>query len=161
MAHRVGPIDPGDEAEVALVAERMGDTLAEVLGEDRGRAMYSPEWLEDRVRFHLDPARCIGEVFVARSEDGRIDGHTIVRVEDEPTGPVGLFSTTYVAAEARAQGVANLLLDAGEAWMREQAMTLAATWTHPENAGLIGLYTARGYTSTPVSEDFVRLTRPL
>ncbi len=128
-----------------LVAKRMGITLVEVLGEKTGREIYSPQWLLERVKWHLDPTCCDGAIFVAAKQDLLV-GHTIVRVDaDESNEPLGLFSTTYVIPEARRDGVADALLLRGEAWLRTQGMTTMATHTSTENTALIRLYEKHGY----------------
>jgi GNAT superfamily N-acetyltransferase len=161
-AVHVRPLDPQSTSEVELVARRMRDTLEEVLDPETGRNMYTMEWLVQRVLWHLDPVNCRGAVFVAEDHDGRVAGHTIVRVEHEEGGPtLGLFSTTYVAPEFRRRGIADRLLDRGEAWMIEQGMTLAATYTDRNNRKLIRLYERRGYKKMDMPGDFVRLSRPL
>lgn len=159
-AIRVRPIDPLALEEVELVAARMGETLVEVLGEDVGGSMYTPEWLVARVRFHLDPTACLGEVFLAVTGESII-GHTIVRQEPSEGDFAGLFSTTYVTPDARRDGAARLLLDAGEDWMRAHGLTSSVTYTDPENAKLIELFTSRGYALVHVSHDFVQLSRRL
>ncbi len=162
----IRPVDTSTDDEVVRVATRMRATLMEVLGAERGEAMYELDWLVDRVRFHLDPARCTGAVFVADA-DGEVVGHTIVRVEDEEAAgvdggtTVGLFSTTYVAPEGRRRGVADLLLGRGEAWMRDHGLDTAVTYTDPDNEPLIALYRERGYDLAPAGEDFVRLSHSL
>src|SRR5205823_1480125 len=104
-------------------------------------SMYTIEWLRDRVRFHLDPAQSVGEVFVAEDRARTIVGHTIVRVEHEEGGRcIGLFSTTYVDPAHRRARVASLLLERGEAWMRERGLRAAATYTDESNARLIHLF---------------------
>lgn len=154
-------IDPGSAGEIALVAERMRATLVEVLGEERAVAMYSIDWLVDRVRHHLDPARSTGAVFVACAER-EIVGHSIVRVENDGGGAsYGLFSTTYVAPEHRRSGVATALLERGEQWMRERALPLAATATSQANAKLIGLYEKHGYTIVLRAGEMLRLEKRL
>ena len=77
----IRPIDPQSAREIELVASRMRATLMEVLDPARGEAMYTIEWLDDRVRQHLD-GRHVGAVFVAE-DDGEIVGHTIVRIEHD------------------------------------------------------------------------------
>ena len=156
----VRPIDPGSTGEIALVASRMRATLVEVLGAERGGAMYDLDWLKRRVRWHLDPASCEGQVFVAEAASGTIVGHTIVRVEEERDQAFGLFSTTYVMPEARRVGAAKRLLERGELWMRRRGLAAAETWTDPENEKLIRLFEGRGYTLTPAGE-MVRLRRAL
>lgn len=144
---------------MAIVAARMRATLVEVLGEARGAAMYDLPWLEDRVRFHLDPTRSTGAVFVAEDATETL-GHTIVRLERDAEGVFGLFSTTYVAPPARRRGVAAALLDAGEAWLASHAVRGTATWTAHDNAPLIALFTRRGYVIAERADEMVRLFRP-
>lgn len=162
----IRPVDTATDDEVVFVATRMRATLMEVLGAEQGAAMYELDWLVDRVRFHLDPERCTGAVFVADA-DGEVVGHTIVRVEEDPEDPdvdatsVGLFSTTYVAPAGRRRGVADLLLGRGEDWMRAQGQAVAITYTDPDNEPLIALYRERGYDLAAAGDDFVRLSRPL
>ncbi len=164
MTIEVRPIDPSDDRAITLVATRMRQTLVEVLGEEEGGQMYTMDWLVDRVRFHLDPEQCTGEVFLAVDDeagDGEpIVGHTIVRIHN-PEMAHGIFSTTYVTPEARRGGVANLLLDQGEQWMRKHDLAQAMTHTDPHNHKLIELYTTRGYDLRRISDEFVRLTRDL
>jgi GNAT superfamily N-acetyltransferase len=163
MIHqKIRTIRAAETDTIALVAARMRLTLMDVVGEEEGAAMYSLEWLVDRVHFHLDPARSTGAVFVAEDDVGAILGHTIVRVEAEETGgQVGLFSTTYVDPASRRLGVAEQLLEAGEEWMRGQGLSAAMTHTSAKNEKLIRLYQKRGYRIVAESPPFVRLWRPL
>jgi GNAT superfamily N-acetyltransferase len=154
-------LDGSDDADIALVARRMRETLVEVLGATRGEAMYDLAWLEQRVRWHLDPTEVAGAVFVADDASGQLLGHTIVRVEAEDDGDVGLFSTTYVDPGHRNRAVAERLLDVGESWMRTYGMTVASTYTDPHNTKLITLFRKRGYRPEPVNDEFVRLSREL
>ena len=61
--HEVRPLDRDESAEIVAVADGMRATLVEVLGLARGVALYDHDWLVARVRWHLDPERCDGEVF--------------------------------------------------------------------------------------------------
>jgi GNAT superfamily N-acetyltransferase len=155
---RIRPLDPASDEEIALVADRMRRTLVEVLGEARGTAMYTTDWLRARVRFHLVPDR---EVLLAEDGDGVVIGHTIVRVEPDEGPATGLFSTTFVAPEARRAGVASALLAAGEGWMRDRAMASAVTWTGDANTKLLRLYERHGYAVTARTDEMVRLSRAL
>lgn len=156
----VQPLDPVDDAGIALVAQRMRATLEEVLGAERGHAMYSLDWLQQRVRWHLDPEHCTGAVFLATDTAGVVVGHTIVRVETALSS-TGLFSSTYVVPAARRGGVAALLLDRGERWMRDHRLTRAATNTAATNGPLISLYQDRGYRIVLAEGEMVRLSRTL
>ena len=158
----IRPLDPTRDDEVELVATRMRATLVEVVDSVEGQTMYTMKWLRQRVRWHLDPEACEGEVFVAEGDGGAIVGHTIVRVETaEGGGRFGLFSTFYVAPEARHQGLGSALLARGEAWMRERGLIEAATFTAVTNAPLIALCEGHGYALAPAHPEMVRLSRAL
>ncbi len=164
---RIRPLST--DAERALVARRMRLTLVEVLGEARGTAMYSLEWLEGRVDEHLhrdDAAVLLAESGAAVSQesneaDDGIAGHTILRVESDGDGRFGLFSTTFVAPDARRQGIGRALLQAGEDWMRARSLPRAATMTAADNHRLIAMYTGCGYRIVARSGEMVRLERRL
>lgn len=157
----IRPLDANVWAETEVVAERMHQTLAEVLDEDRASAMFSGDELIARVRWHLDavPGR-EAEVFVAQDGDS-IVGHTMVRVESEGSDTYGLFATTFVAPGARRAGTASALLDEGERWMRERGMTLAVTFTDPGNTKLLELYEKFGYRTEVLSADWARASKVL
>jgi GNAT superfamily N-acetyltransferase len=163
---RIRPLTPASLREMALVARRMRRTLIEVEGEEIGGSMYSMEWLLERVRWHLDPRSCTGEVFLAIADDAVVAGHTIVRIERPAQGePFGLFSTTWVEPAYRRQALAAALLRRGEQWMAEQGVATASTWTSSTNAPLIALYARHGYTEAERGEHpgtgtaMVRLAR--
>ena len=150
-------LHPDETERIALVAERMRDTLVEVLGQARGKSLYSPSWLRARVLEHLE--RPDAEVFLAI--DGAVLGHTIVREEPWSGGRLGLFSTTYVTPEARRQGVADALLEHGESWMRARGLLRAATNTAVDNTPLHRLFALRGYAVDLQEGEMVRLARDL
>jgi GNAT superfamily N-acetyltransferase len=105
------PIDRCSDPEISLVAQRMRQTLVEVLGEERGTALYSLDWLLQRVKWHLDPQQAVAEIFLAEDCQGTIVGHTIVRKDLDIQGrEIGLFSTTFVDPAFRKSGVATKLL---------------------------------------------------
>ncbi len=161
-ACRVRPIDPRSDAEIEIVATRMRQTLVEVLGEARGNAMYTIDWLRDRVRFHLDPSRSTGEVFLAEDVEGVVMGHTIVRIETEDDWrSIGLFSTTYVHPSHRRAGVASMLLERGEAWFRGRGPHCAVTYTDEANAGLIRLFERHGYRIVEARQQMVKLEKSI
>lgn len=139
-------INPAADNEIALVGQRMRLTLIEVEGEAVGGALYTLDWLEDRVRWHLDPVCCTGKVFLVEYPPGHIAGHTIVRIERDEAGlAYGLFTTTYVEPAVRRHGLANALLLQGEQWMLAQGLHSSSTWTSDRNDKLIQLYRKHGY----------------
>lgn len=143
----VRALDRQAPEEIEQVAERMRLTLVEVEGEAVGGSLYTMDWLRERVRWHLDPSACTGEVFVAVVPGEGLVGHTIVRVEHDEAGQrFGLFSTTYVAPAWRRHGVAAALLERGQAWLLGQGLASLSTWTSAANTPLIELYARHGYT---------------
>lgn len=160
-------LDPSAEADIEWVALGMHLTLVEVDGE-QGRANYPVEWTRARLREFLDPARHVAQVFLAVSTEdaAAIAGHTIVRINAMPDGRrYGLVSTTYVDPAHRRAGIADMLLERGEAWIRAQGMREAATWTSAANVKLIRLYGKHGFAVTETGEKdgsgMVRLTKSL
>ena len=158
----IRPIDPDSEAEVTTVAGRMRQTLIEVLGEEKGDAMYTMAWLINRVQWHLAAENVKGQVYLAEKADGEVIGHVIVRVDEDENGQeIGLFSTTYIEPGYRRYGVATTLLKQGEQWMVGQGMRTAVTYTDKENEKLQKLYIGQGYEMTPVTKEFVKLEKSL
>ena len=136
-------IDPHNDAEITLVAERMGATLIEVEGQE----LYDLDWRIRRVRWHLDPANTEARVVLGIADDGEIVGHTIFRIEHDDEGSrFGLVSTSYVIPAARRQGFANAFVSEAEAWFRARSLPLAATWTSSTNEPLIALYARHGFS---------------
>lgn len=163
---RIRAIDRSSSSEIDLVARRMGETLVEVLGEERGSGMYSHEWLLQRVKWHLDPERVVGEVFVSESatgaDGGQVSGHAIVRVDADDDGRrMGLFSTLYVAPAFRHSAVAKSLIQRGEAWMVDHGMSRAVTYTDKANTKLHNLFAGVGYRLSAMPNDFVSLSKTL
>ncbi|MBX3169415.1 MAG: GNAT family N-acetyltransferase [Candidatus Eremiobacteraeota bacterium] len=132
----------------------MRRTLIEVLGE----SLYTMDWLERRVRYHLDPLQCTGQIFLSVLPSGERLGYTIVRREE---ATLGLFSTTYVEPEWRRRGVAQALLQRGQEWMRELGLARAATYTAEANTRLHQLYLNNGYALFPSQNGFVKLIKEL
>ncbi len=140
----------------------MRQTLVEVLGEEEGGSMYTLDWLQRRVRWHIEAREVVARVFVAEDAGGQLVGHTIVRIDRDDDGQeIGLFSTTFVDPASRRFGVAKALLDRGERWMVEQGMSVAVTCTEEFNTKLQQLYMSRGYSMSPMSERFVKLAKTL
>jgi GNAT superfamily N-acetyltransferase len=127
-SQHVRAINPNARTEVELVASRMRQTLLEVLGEEVGGGMYTMDWLIQRVFWHLDKGQCVGRVFLSEDCEGRITGHTIVRIERDDAGnEVGLFSTFLVEPGSRNRGVGTSLVTHGERWMMDHGMLTAMT----------------------------------
>ena len=78
---KIREIDPNSDAEIHLVAQRMRQTLVEVLGEEKGGEMYTMDWLIERVRWHLNFKNTDGRVFLSVSQGGEIIGHAIARIK--------------------------------------------------------------------------------
>ena len=157
MTFHTRPLDPTNEAEVALVAQRMRETLREVVSPEEGESMYTLDWLVERVRFHVDPTKCDGQVFLAVSSTNDILGHTIVRIE----GGEGYFSTFYVVPSARRQGIARRFVEVGESWMRQRGMRVSRTNTAATNTKLHELLFGFGYQIVVREGRMVSLTRAL
>jgi GNAT superfamily N-acetyltransferase len=158
----VRAIDPSSDAEITLVAERMRATLVEVLGEPRGGSMYTMDWLIERVRWHLNPAECDGQVLLCEAAPGGVVGHIIVRRDLEPSlGTLGLISTIFVVPEFRRQAVAKALIAHGEQWMLTRKLPLAATYTNVSNTRLHRLFESLGYRLSRLHGDWTMLFRPL
>lgn len=160
--HRIRAIDPSSPAEVDLVALRMRQTLVEVLGQERGAALYAMDWLRQRVLWHLNPEKSTGQVFLSEDQAGHVTGHTIVRVDLDDAGKeIGLFSTIFVEPESRRTAVAATLLSRGEEWMLQHGLTEAVTYTSDSNVKLINLFGKYGYSIVGSASEMVRLAKPL
>lgn len=142
---QIRDLDSASATEISLIAQRMRDTLVEIEGPERGQGMYSLEWLEARVRWHLDPATARARVLVAIDASGTIVGHTIFRVEGSDGSRYGLVSTTYVVPAARRMGIAQELLDRAEQWFALEGLDQCCTWTSSGNFPFRSLYTRNGY----------------
>ena len=153
-------IDADSAAEIGLVAARMRQTLVEVLGEEEGTALYSMEWLLQRVRWHLDPTQTTAKIHVIEEMPGQIIGHAISRIEYDDDGhPYGYFSTIFVDRGSRKKGVASLLIRHVESWLKSMRMpkivynTAASHWT------VIRLFERHGYRITNRDGEMVQLTK--
>jgi GNAT superfamily N-acetyltransferase len=162
-------LNEDNAADLEWVANGMHLTLVEVEGE-KGRREYPIAWTRTRLRELLDTTRVHpAQVYLAVAQDDpmRIVGHTILRISAMPDGRLyGLISTTYVDPAYRGSGIADRLLDRGEAWVRAQGMLEAATWTSATNMRLVRLYEKHGYAMTERAPHdsgtmMVRLTKVL
>lgn len=155
---RIREINPSSSDEIDLVANRMRLTLVEVVGDERGSTMYSPEWLKQRVLWHVKEAE--GKVFVAVGSDGVISGQAIGRVENsESIGRHGYFSTIYVAPEFRRQGIAQKLLENIEVWFTQKHLTTFIYNTAKNHAPILHLFGKNGYAVTHTADEMVQLSK--
>lgn len=154
-------LDASRDAEVRLVAERMRATLVDVLGAERGGALYTMEWLIERVRWHLDPNRTVARVVLAEHE-GVVVGHAIARTERGEGGAAfGYFSTVYVVPAFRKRGVATTLMSEVERWLASMGMPRIVYNTATHNERLLRLFARHGYRVTATEGEMVQLTKPL
>ncbi len=160
--HHIRAIDPQSRTEVELVASRMRQTLVEVLGEEVGTNMYTMEWLIQRVLWHLDPNQCVGQVLLSEDGEGRVTGHTIVRIERDQDGKlIGLFSTFFVEPGSRNRAIATSFVAHGERWMVDHGMHTARTYTADSNDRLKNLLIRLGYQAVPVQNQMIALSKSL
>jgi GNAT superfamily N-acetyltransferase len=160
--HTVREINPASSEEIALVASRMRNTLEEVLGEEKGQALYTMEWLEDRVRWHLDSEKRSAKIYLSENTKKEITGHAIARIEQDESGKnYGFFSTIFVEPTERKQGVARSLLKKVEDWCLEKKMPEIVYYTAETNAPLIELFTKNGFHLAQKEAEMVRLVKPL
>jgi GNAT superfamily N-acetyltransferase len=158
---RVHRLVDASEAERLAVARDMQATLDEVIGAQKAGDVHTFEEIVERVDWHLERAPDReADVFVAE-QAGRKVGHVLVRREADEAGPFGLVATIHVDPSQRRAGVAGLLLDAAEAWMRERGLERARTWTDRGNAKLIALFEGRGYVASFDVPEWTVLTRTL
>ncbi len=160
-------LDLARSDEIERVAQGMRQTLIEVEGEARGTAMYTLDWLRDRVRWHLDPAQTQARVVLALGARGEVLAHTIFRVEGPAEARFGLISTTYVWPAHRRAGLAARLLQCAEDWFLAQGLARCCTWTSSTNKPLIALYRRHGYVQTDQGPNdltgtlMIQLSKPL
>ena len=156
---KIREIDPNSDAEIHLVAQRMRQTLVEVLGEEKGGEMYTMDWLIERVRWHLNFKNTDGRVFLSESQGGEIIGHAIARIDHGSL--FGYFSTVFVEPSSRRHGVANSLVKHVESWFSERKMPKVVYNTANNHVALIGLFTAHAYEITHAESEMVQLTKIL
>ena len=156
---KIRDIDAQSETEIRLVAERMRQTLVEVLGKEKGESMYTMDWLIDRVRWHLDSKNTTGRVFLSEDHTGKIIGHAIARIDHGTS--FGYFSTIFVDTSSRRRGVANKLMKHVEAWFSKCGMPKTVYNTADNHVALIGLFKSHGYKITHSESEMVQLTKVL
>ena len=156
---KIRDLNQSSTDELELVAKRMQLTLIEVLGEEKGKSMYSMEWLVQRVLFHLSD-QTTGKVLVCEDSKGEICGHAIGRLEhDASSDAYGFFSTIFVDSKSRRSGFATALMDALESWFRTLGVKRVVYNTAESNTKLIKLFECDGYAITLRQSEMVELTK--
>jgi GNAT superfamily N-acetyltransferase len=159
---KIRVLDAASAEEIQLIAARMRQTLVEVLGEEKGTALYSMEWLLERVHYHLDRRQTTAVIYVAEDSGARIIGHAIARLEHNDDGqPFGYFSTIFVEPSARRRGVASALITRVESWLIDLQVPKVVYNTATGHAKVIRLFERHGYAITHRTADMVQLSRDL
>lgn len=162
MGSKIRDLNPLSENEIRLVADRMRQTLIDVLGPEKGSSMYTMEWLIDRVRWHLDSTNTTARVLLSQNSDGQITGQAIARIErGEDGGSYGYFSTLFVDVGSRRQGIATSFVAFVECWFRELRIPKIVYNTAHNNSKLIDLFKKHGYRITHSGSEMVQLTKTL
>lgn len=156
---KIREIDPQSEFEINLVAQRMRQTLVEVLGEEKGGSMYTMDWLTERVRWHLDPKNTEGRVFLSENQEGEIIGHAIARIDFGSS--FGYFSTIFVEPSSRRHGIARILMMHVEEWFSKKGMPKVVYNTAENHVATIDLFKSHGYKISHAESEMVQLAKVL
>ena len=156
---KIREIDPKSDSEIDLVAQRMRQTLVEVLGEEKGGSMYSMDWLIERVRWHLDSKNTNGRVFLLENDEDAVVGHAIARIDFGCS--FGYFSTIFIQPSSRRNGFAKDLIKHVEDWFSREAMPKVVYNTADNHVAIIGLFRSQGYSITHAESEMVQLTKAL
>ncbi len=148
-------LNPNSEEEINLVASRMRLTLIDVLGEDRGGAMYSIDWLVDRVREHISMGDR-GRVLLVE-HNGEVVGQAMARLE----GDCVLFSTVYVQPEHRRKGIAGGLIKAISEWSKEIGVSKIEYNTAKNHINLIKLFQKFNFVKAYDSGEMTKLIKKI
>jgi aminoglycoside 6'-N-acetyltransferase I len=110
----------------------------------------APEELQDEAEaFFSQPDSRLSAVLVAEGADGALAGFAELSLrpyaEDCRTSPVGFLEGWYVAPAFRRQGVGRALVQAAEAWAREQGCTEFGSDTQFDNQASIAAHRALGF----------------
>ncbi len=154
---KIREIDPQSDDEVLIVAQRMRQTLVEVLGSDKGESMYSMDWLINRVRWHLDPKNTHGKVFLIENQEGTILGHGIARI-DHGTN-FCYFSTIFVEPSSRRKGLATQLINHVEDWFLRLKVVKIIYNTAKNHSAIISLFKSHGYFITKTDTEMIELSK--
>ncbi len=83
-----------------------------------------------------------GYPIFAVTDGSRWVGYAVFRIEDS----LLWLEQIYVRPEYRRQGVASLLFDKAEDWVRSLGEETVFNYVHPNNDGMIRFLRSRGYT---------------
>ncbi len=156
---KIRELNPNSKEEIELVASRMRNTLIDVLGQEKAEAMYSMDWLRERVMWHLSAEK---EAKVLLAEADEVVGQAIIRIEiDDKKDRFGYFSTIYVAPEFRSQGIAKKLIQRVEAWCSEKKLPYIIYNTAHDNDRLIEILRKFSYQIVTKTMDMVQLKKSL
>jgi ribosomal protein S18 acetylase RimI-like enzyme len=160
MEISIRELNPDSESEILLVAQRMRETLIEVLGEEKGTAFYTMEWLVDRVRWHLDSSQTAAKIFLIEGYQQQIIGHAIARIETDSEGSsFGYFSTIFIEGNSRKQGLAQALIETVEAWLMSMKMPKIVYNTAKNHFALIRLFERNGFKIAHEESEMVQLVK--
>ncbi len=106
----------------------------------------------DVMRYFQGDLREPTEVLVAESVDGRLLGFAELFIRNNVngchSGNVAYLEGWYVRADARRQGIGRALVQAAEAWGRQQGCTEFASDVELDNEGSIRAHEALGFEET-------------
>ena len=153
-------LDPNSKGDIDVVATRMGLTLVDVLGKERGQSLYSYEELKQRLQDHIDMGDR-AKILLAGLK-GEILGHAIARVEkDEHQKDYLFFSTIYIQPEVRQKGFASQLVLAIEQWGSSLQLPTIIYNTAHNNQPTIRLFESFGFKKTLEDNDMVQLKKTI
>ncbi|MBY0316952.1 MAG: GNAT family N-acetyltransferase [Bdellovibrionales bacterium] len=152
-------INSSSNDEISWVAERMRATLIDVLGRNIGEGLYSMDWLNERVRWHIDSKKTTGKVFISENPEQEKTGQAIARLEHRDGERYGYFATLYVEPNFRRQGIAAQLMLQVERWFKKLKMSKIVYNTAKSNDRLISLFKRQGYRITLEHKDMIQLTK--
>jgi ribosomal protein S18 acetylase RimI-like enzyme len=157
---KIRDINPNSNEEIKIVAERMRETLIEVLGKDKGESMYSLEWLTERVLWHLDSKNTDGKVIVICNKEQKIFGHAICRIDyDDQKKPFGYFSTIFLAQEFRNLGLASEIVTFVENWFISKNVNKFVYNTATNHTAILKLFHKHGFKKEDSSSEMVQLVK--
>jgi ribosomal protein S18 acetylase RimI-like enzyme len=131
----------------------LGPSEREDLGPQtlRDRASMQAEWIRGEEGF-------FNQLFVARTEDGRIAGHVwVARVLNQFTGrSEALLLNIHVEEDFRMRGLSKQLVEVAEEWARGQDLTRIGLNVAVDNEPTVSLFRTIGYT-----DESARMTKIL